>query len=517
MGNFQESRVNEIQRSISFRDKPMGLAGAVVPSPEDLVADVEEYRIGAGDTLAINLMDFLQVGMETPLTVTVDELGYIQVPQLGWLHVEGMTARQLQAQIIRRAVDAGIYPPDSDPIVVVQFLTRQHRVYNISGTIAAPGPYAIIRPDFRLREAINQAGGLPDAVRSVYVFRHEPGEQRIQPAQPTQREVSPSEPAEQPSAPRVPPVSPWSMAEMGAGASPPAGTEEPAPTPAEREGAPSELLVPTEEAERELLEAVAPTSLPADEVAPETASAPAPDAASEDVRGTRMPTYIDTDGQFIEAPSERPVDTLPMEPSAATLPASRPDAGQSDEPVDWEALASGGQQRVLVIPAVKIREGDPSYNVVIRPKDWIQLDPGPVGVFYMDGHVLRPGVYSLAGQEVTLTQAIAAAGGLDQIAWPTRCEIRRRIEGDREEITQWDLSRIVDGQDPDLFVKEGDVIRVGTHAVAPLLAMIRNSFRLTYGFGFVYDRNFADIDSYYGRQNPRERRRVERQQLGLLP
>jgi protein involved in polysaccharide export with SLBB domain len=131
--------------------------------------------------------------------------------------------------------------------------------------------------------------------------------------------------------------------------------------------------------------------------------------------------------------------------------------------------------------------------------------------------VIREGVYSLSGEEVTLTQAIVSAGGLDPVAWPTRCEIRRRIDGNREEITQWDLARITAGQDPDLFIKKDDVVRVGTHAMAPLLATIRNSFRLTYGFGFVYDRNFGDIDSFYGKQNPSEVRRAEQLRRGLLP
>ena len=516
LGNFQENRVTEIQRSISFRDKPMVLAGAVEPSPEDLIADVQEYTLGPGDVVAINLMDFLQVGMETPLTVVVDEIGYIHVPQLGWLYVEGLTARQLQAEVIRRSVDAGIYPPDTDPIVVVQLLARQHRMFNISGTIAAPGPYGIIRPDFRLREAINQAGGLPDAVKYIYVFRHEPQERRIQPARPITEERRPTEPTDQPDVPPPPPVAPWSMAEMSTNPSPPAPPVQPPPPPAVREQDPPELFVPSEEAEaaeQELMDALAPDVPPGTLLTPGPATLP---TAPEPATAPEMPTYIYMNGQFIEAPTERPTVSPPADPppTAVQPPPPRPDE-EIAEPVDWEALAMGGQQRVLIIPASKIREGDPSYNVVIRPMDWIELDPGPVGVFYLDGHVMRPGVYSLAGQEMTLTQAIAAAGGLDQVAWPTRCEIRRRIEGDREEITQWDLARIVDGRDPDLFIKEGDVIRVGTHAVAPLLAMIRNSFRLTYGFGFVYDRNFADIDAYQAQQNPRDRRRNERRQLGL--
>ncbi len=177
--------------------------------------------------------------------------------------------------------------------------------------------------------------------------------------------------------------------------------------------------------------------------------------------------------------------------------------------MDWKELATEGQQRVIRIPAEKLLKGDPNYNIVIKHDDWVRLDSGYVGVFYVMGHVLRPGVYSLTGQEITLRQAIAAAGGLDALAWPSRCEVVRRIDGDREETTQWDLERIMNGNDPDLYLKPEDLINVGTHAVAPLLATIRNSFRLTYGFGFVYDRNFADIDAYNQQINPRDRRRGE--------
>jgi polysaccharide biosynthesis/export protein len=36
---------------------------------------------------------------------------------------------------------------------------------------------------------------------------------------------------------------------------------------------------------------------------------------------------------------------------------------------------------------------------------------------------------------------------------------------------------------------------VGTNALAPFLAAIRGSFRFTYGFGFLYDRNFAAAEN----------------------
>ena len=35
---------------------------------------------------------------------------------------------------------------------------------------------------------------------------------------------------------------------------------------------------------------------------------------------------------------------------------------------------------------------------------------------------------------------------------------------------------------------------VGTAFWAPFLAAVRNGFRITYGFGFLYDRNYYDDD-----------------------
>jgi hypothetical protein len=52
----------------------------------------------------------------------------------------------------------------------------------------------------------------------------------------------------------------------------------------------------------------------------------------------------------------------------------------------------------------------------------------------------------------------------------------------------------MEGKAPNMFIKEGDVINIGSHPVARWLAVVRQSFRATYGFGFVYDRNFADKD-----------------------
>ncbi len=504
LGNFRDNQVNEIQRAISFRDKPLGIAGAVDPTPEDLVASVEEYMIGAGDMLSIRLMDFLQLGVETELTPIVDERGYIHVPQLDWMHVEGLTLRQLQEELIRKGKEKGIYAAEAEPTMVVQTLTRQQRLYNISGAIGVPGTFPIIRPDFRLREAINQAGNFDPNIRYVYIFRNEPRPKKYSSTPAKDRPVNGRE-----QTPPAPPVTPTAMSDMSAAGSPPPPAAAGQARPAMR------VAAAQNDAERELREALAPGTTPVG--TPKAAGPSEPRTTAP----AAPPTIIYVNDGFVAGPAPAPGSTASTPPATKPLPgpeqvapprASAPAA----ETVDWESLAAEGQQRVIRVPADRLRSGDANYNVVIHHQDWIELDPGSVGVFYMAGHVNRPGVYSLSGNEITLTQAIASAGGLDQLAWPTRCEIRRRIDGDREETTQWDLSRIVDGQDPDLFIKKDDVINVGTHAIAPLLATIRSAFRFTYGFGFVYDRNFADIDAYAPQVNANDRHRAERAARGLL-
>ena len=115
---------------------------ATDPTPEDLVQVVEEYQLGVGDVVSIRVLDFLERGVESEFTPTVDELGYINVPQIGWLHVEGMTARELRGEIIQRARQVGVFREEgSEPTVVITFLQQQQRSYQIWGTIQQPSRY----------------------------------------------------------------------------------------------------------------------------------------------------------------------------------------------------------------------------------------------------------------------------------------------------------------------------------------------------------------------------------------
>jgi hypothetical protein len=77
------------------------------------------------------------------------------------------------------------------------------------------------------------------------------------------------------------------------------------------------------------------------------------------------------------------------------------------------------------------------------------------------------------------------------------------------------MDAIFAGLEDDVLLRDDDIVNVGTHVIAPFLFVIRNSFRFTYGFGFVYDRNFADIDSYSNKINPQITEQSRRQSRGL--
>jgi len=147
--------------------------------------------------------------------------------------------------------------------------------------------------------------------------------------------------------------------------------------------------------------------------------------------------------------------------------------------------------------------GDPKYNIVIREGDAIYVPADIVGEFYVMGNVNRVGAFVMSGRPLTLKMAIATAGGLGGLAWPKHCEVTRRIGRNKEETVMVDLDKIARGEQPDFFIKPHDLINVGTHPSTYYRAILRSAFRANYGFGFVYDRNFAYRDyAVYEDLNP---------------
>jgi len=205
--------------------------------------------------------------------------------------------------------------------------------------------------------------------------------------------------------------------------------------------------------------------------------------------------WIFQDDKWIPVRSGPPLPTEPptrFEPKEPVIPLENE---KLPTEMAWEQAI---QARLIRIPTDKLLAGDPRYNIIIKPGDTIYVPVDVIGEFCIMGNVNRSGYINITGRPMTLKMAIAAAGGLGPLAWPKSCEVIRRIGENKEEIVMVDLDRIARGEQPDFFIKPNDLINVGTHATSRWRAVLRNAFRATYGFGFVYDRNFAYADYAYG-------------------
>jgi hypothetical protein len=192
------------------------------------------------------------------------------------------------------------------------------------------------------------------------------------------------------------------------------------------------------------------------------------------------------------APSNRPMVAQAQPPRGQQQPQQPARRGAGGAGFEFNAPREPDEVRVIRVPVEPLKRGELKYNIVIRPGDLIVVPNVTVGEYYMGGHVNSPGVYSLSGRKITLKNAVVSARGLDALAIPARTDVIRRVSPNEEIFVRVDLEKIFAGQMPDLYLKPDDQVMVGTNAIAPFLAAFRNAFRLTYGFGFIYDKNFAD-------------------------
>jgi hypothetical protein len=156
-----------------------------------------------------------------------------------------------------------------------------------------------------------------------------------------------------------------------------------------------------------------------------------------------------------------------------------------------DGTLDGRVTRLLKISYQDLVAGQSRLNVFVRPDDFINVVPPPTGVVYIDGEISRPGPYDLpATGQLTLSRLVAAAGGLGPLAIPERVDLVRRV-GDREATIRVNLGAIRERSEPDIVLKSDDHVIIGTNFFAQPLAVIRNGFRMTYGFGFLIDRNWG--------------------------
>lgn len=398
---------------------------------EDLRPEASEYRLSAGDQLEVRIWDIITPGVPEIYPLLVDTRGVIRIPQIGELNVSGLTAEQIR----QRIADASSRFVNN-PLVQVTVAQSRKQTFTMLGMVPAPGAYFIPSADYRLLEAITVAGGIPETAPSIYVIRQIPLE-----------------------------TQPSSQGNVNPGAAPANGqngeelidliddlTGDGGGSPAVLSGSRAAPVWQTEQQ-------------PAVDLVEGDGSRPA-QADSDSLGGS---AWIFVNGEWVRT--------------------TRTGSGDADD-AGPESIVT---QRVIRVPVKPLLMGDARYNLVIRPGDVIRVPSPEQGFIYLGGEVNRPGSYNLPGiGPYTLQRAIISAGGLSPIGIPERCDLTRMVGDHRQATIMLNYRAIVEGTQPDIVLKPNDIVTVGTNFWAYPLAVFRNGFRTSYGFGFLLDRNFGN-------------------------
>ncbi len=474
------SPINPILGSIGPTDRSRDvLPNATFPREGDWSYTDEDYVIGPTDIVDVSILDLFNEGLETVLRRQVSDSGYIDLPLLSErIKAEKHTKEELKDVIISK------YSPDilRNPTISVTVAAQRQNTFSVIGAVARPGTYSIISKDMRLLEAIALAGGVSQVnIKYLYVIRPQaaariPGARTPGGAAGGQITLPP-EPKETPAGTgtELPTTAPGN------------GTAEDADKALRELGEALESLLPgaTTKPAAQPDDPAKPSMIAFSETAGTGGAASAPAAQDTTTAPVGGAKWIYSAGKWIEVQS----DTGTGSSAAQAQPG---DGKSAADPFGWRKVDKSDMARIVAINLNQLRDGDPRMNIVMRDSDIVHVPSLDVGEFYIMGEVLRPGVYSLTGRQITLKMAVAAAGNIGGIGWPENSLLIRRIGGNQEQFIPVDLQAIFRGQDPDVFLKPNDVLAVGTDVRASFYAVIRNAFRMTYGFGFIYDRNFAD-------------------------
>ncbi len=506
-GNFTETGTTSIRSMLTVEDSPAAIPGATDPTRDDLKPYPFEYDLGPGDVVAVEIDELRQVGEPFQSQFQISPSGELAIPDVGRFACSGMSPAEMEEEIKRRLRESELLTDPKVLVLPISVNSARFNIFGIGVSAAAnaalrAAPVPITRPDLNLLDAINLVGGLNEFVTEVYVFRKEPAGSAgaAAPGGPPgpgdmagPGGMSPSRAA--PSGAADAEEEPFGAAPtMG---SPPDGGGDRESTEARHEA----------RAEDELLAAASLESEPSrGETAHDAAAGEPQERMDEPPPPSKADTlYIFEGGRFVPNPARQESP----EGEGAAQPVERmPFFEAVQSTVDWSRIAGESQYRIMRIPAEALRTGDPAYLVIIRPGDVIRIVSGEIGVYYVMGQVNRVGPFTFNSEQVTLKSAIASAGGLGALAWPSRCTIYRR-HGSREQMVQVDLDAIFAGKLDDIEIRRGDIINVGTSPFAPWLLRLRAltlpNPTSTVGYSFTYSRNFADIDSFAVQPNPATR------------
>ncbi len=129
-------------------------------------------------------------------------------------------------------------------------------------------------------------------------------------------------------------------------------------------------------------------------------------------------------------------------------------------PVDGAFTDPTGKYSVAHIDIRAVMSGkDPNGNIMIKPHDVITVPRARL--VYVLGNVTRPGGYVMTENEtMSLTQAIALAGGWDRSAALSGARILRADGGSTREQIPANVKKIMENKAPDLQMRPDDILYI---------------------------------------------------------
>ncbi|MBL1218201.1 MAG: hypothetical protein D8M59_11990 [Planctomycetes bacterium] len=488
------------------------------PTASDLIPEVQPYVVGVSDVLTVDIFELFAPNTPYQVQRVVDQTGRMTVPLVGDVECAGYTEEQIRDYI------KDILDPDVliDPQVSVIAETKRENTFTIIGPGIQNATMILPEPRFLLLDALAQAGGIPATAENIYIIRQIPLSDKVVEGW---RKVGGDQPRPTAEAGRD---SEGTEAELDAAEledlideltdpalldKAPAGDDELMQEPAASDAGALDLGAGDEE---EFLA----RALEGGEASDAAAVIHRADlGAGSDASNGTQPVDMARDSMVSTAAGQDQIEPAIEVPDPSGLGSGGGPAGKwlylngkwvrvvtsEDRREAAEAATRGGTlavdtdadqlvtQRIIRIPVRPLLEGNARYNIVVRPDDVVRLPDVPQGFIYIGGEVARPGPYTVSPYgDLTLTRAIEAAGGLGPLGIPEKVDVTRLIAGDRQITVKLNLRAIYAMTEPDVYLKPGDRINVGTTWYAAPLAVIRNGFRMTYGFGFLLDRNWGN-------------------------
>lgn len=146
----------------------LGTSQAVAPAASDKPNSMQEYRVGPGDQLHINVWN--EAAVSGPAVVRPD--CRITVPLIKEMEVCGMTPLEIQSSLASQ-LSKFITAPDVT-VIVSQIVSR--KIY-LHGEVRRTGPMPLLGP-MTIAQAMSEAGGISEYAKgNVLILRTEDGKQ----------------------------------------------------------------------------------------------------------------------------------------------------------------------------------------------------------------------------------------------------------------------------------------------------------------------------------------------------